>query len=137
MFHFDCQAWEESEAAAAVDPEPEREAAATSSKPASDYSSGATSRLARRLELDPEQTEALQPIMEGAMARSRQYWMTARDEFCAMQEDFHRNVNAMLRPEQAARFDEWTKELAERGRHRGGRHRGARKSDGTETGGCR
>ena len=137
MFHFDCQAWEESVAAAATDPGRAPESEAPPPDLQREHSTRATDRLAHRLELDSGQTEALQAIVDGAMVRSRHYWATARDEFCAMQQEFHRNVSEMLQPEQAARFDEWRKELADRSRHHGGRHRGARSSDGTESGGCR
>ena len=137
MFHFDCQAWEESVAAAAADPgrAPETEAPPLDLR--REHSTRATDRLAHRLEFDSGQTEALQAIVETAMVRSRRYWVTARDDFCAMQEEFHRNVSEMLQPEQAARFEDWRRELGERSRHHGGRRRGARPSDGTESGGCR
>ncbi len=138
MFLFDCQAWEESVTAAAADPgrAPETEAPPPPDRHR-EHSTRATDRLAHRLELDSGQTEALQAIVETAMVRSRRYWVTARDDFCAMQQEFHRNVSEMLQPEQATRFEEWRRELADRSRHHGGRHRGARSSDGTESGGCR
>ena len=137
MFHFDCQASQESAAGAAADSGPGPEAGPRLSERLRGHSAGATQRLAHRLELDPEQTETLRAIMEDAMVQSSHYWVSARDEFCTMQEEFHRNVGEMLDAEQAARFDEWRSELADRSRHRGGRHRGTHSSDGSDSGGCR
>ncbi len=73
-------------------------------------------RMAKRLELDPEQTAALSVLVEDAMTRGRSYWAGARDEFCAMQRDFHQQVAELLRPDQMHRFDEMRAELLERGR---------------------
>lgn len=137
MFHFDCRGSRENAAGAAVAPDPGQDAGLRLSDRLREHSVGATQHLAHRLELDPEQTETLRPIMEAAMVRSRHYWVRARDEFCAMQEEFHRSVGEVLNEEQAARFDAWRSELADRSRRHGGRHRGARSSGGPDSGGCR
>ena len=79
--------------------------------------------MARHLDLEAEQVEALEPIVEQAMLRGRRYWSGARDEFCSMQREFHRQVSELLSPEQAVRFNEMRLELTERGR----RHRGSQR----------
>ena len=137
MFHFDCRAWEESEGAAAADAGGDGQTETAPTDRLSEHSSRATKRLARRLELDPEQIEALAPIVADAMNRSRVYWIGARDEFCAMQGDFHQGMSELLRPEQAERFDEWRSELAERSRRHTNGHRGEHPGNGPESGGCR
>ena len=147
-FHFDCDEGEESaaDAADAAAPEAQSEAAqfeaaqsqATHSEAFLEHRSKMTHRMARRLELDPDQIEALQPIVGEAMVRGRLYWTEARDEFCAMQRDFHRQVGELLRPDQAVRFDEMRQDLWRRGGHRGDRDRGGRDGHGDDPAGeCR
>lgn len=138
-FHFDCREREENAAEEATAPAPDAGAEAAQSEAAQseaahseaflEHRSKMTHRMARRLELDADQIEALQPIVGEAMVRGRLYWTEARDEFCAMQRDFHRQVGELLRPDQAARFDEMRRELWERGR-RYGERRGDRDRDG-------
>lgn len=105
-FHFDCQDWEDERAAAAGNGALDVQPDADRSEAIREHGSGVTQRMARRLELDPDQVEALEPIVEEAMERSRRYWKGARNDFCTMQRDFHEQVSELLRPEQAARFDE-------------------------------
>ena len=141
MFHFDCRGWEEDADEAAATPAPEAAAGAADSEAFAEHRSKMTHRMARRLELDAEQIEALEPVVGEAMVRGRRYWTGARDEFCAMQRDFHRQVGELLRPDQAARFDEMSRELWQRGRrhedrNRDGRGRGHRGDDGSP-GECR
>lgn len=133
-FHFDCRDREESPAGAANVPAPEAGADAGAEPAESEafleHRSKMTHRMARRLELDPEQIEALEPIVGEAMVRGRLYWTGARDEFCAMQRDFHRQVGELLRPDQAERFDEMRQDLWRRGGHRGDRDRDGRDGHG-------
>ena len=144
MFHFDCRGWEEDANETAASSAPEAAADAVRSEAFAEHRSKMTHRMARRLELDAEQIEALEPIVGEAMVRGRGYWTGARDEFCAMQRDFHRQVGELLRPDQAARFDEMSRELWQRGRRHGGhedrdqdgRGRGRRGADGSP-GECR
>ena len=137
MLHFDCRSWEENEAAAAGGREPAEQTRTVDADRLREYSTRAAERLGKRLELEPEQIEALGPIVADAMSRSRVYWSGARDEFCAMQMHFHQQVSELLSPDQAARFDVWTAELAERGGRHGSGHRGDRSRDGEDSGGCR
>ncbi len=123
MFHFDCRGWEEEQAEATASPPGEGQADAVDPVSYDEYRSKVTHRMARRLELDAEQIEALEPIVGEAMERGRLYWTGARDEFCAMQRDFHRQVGALLRPDQAVLFDEMSEELWKRGRRHDGRGR--------------
>ena len=125
-FHFDCREREESSAEATDAPAPDAGAEPAESEAFHEHRSKMTHRMARRLELDPEQIEALEPIVGEAMVRGRLYWTWARDEFCAMQRDFHRQVGELLRPDQAARFDEMRQDLWRRGGHRGDRDRDGR-----------
>lgn len=116
MFHFDCRDREDDSAAPAgngasdvqlddvqpddVQPDEDR------SEEIREHGARVAQRMARRLELDPEQVEAFEPIVEEAMEQSRRYWKGARNDFCAMQRDFHQQVSELLRPDQAARFHE-------------------------------
>ena len=139
MFHFDCRGSEEADETAAS-PAPESRADAARSEAFDEHRSKMTRRMARRLELDPEQIAALEPIVGEAMIRGRDYWTGARDEFCAMERDFHRQVGELLRPEQAVRFDEMRRDLWEGSRRHGdrdhnGRGRG-RRGDGGSPGEC-
>lgn len=139
MFHFDCPEQDPSETTAS--PAPEAPADAARSEAFDEHRSKMTRRMARRLELDAEQIAALEPIVGEAMMRGRHYWTGARDEFCAMQRDFHRQVGELLRPDQAVRFDEMRRDLWERSRRHGdrdhdGRGRG-RRGDGDSPGDCR
>ena len=119
VFHFDCRGWEDGRTATTGDALTEERSSEVRSETSDAVSSDAarseslrehrsrvTHRMARRLELDPDQVEALEPIMGEAMERSRRYWTGARDDFCTMQRDFHRQVSELLTPEQATRFDE-------------------------------
>lgn len=128
MFHFDCRGWEEDADEAAATPAPEAAAGTPRSEAFAEHRSKMTHRMARRLELDAEQIEALEPLVGEAMVRGRRYWTGARDEFCAMQRDFHRQVGELLRPDQAVLFDEMSEELWKRGRRhdRRGRDRNGR-----------
>ena len=137
MLHFDCRSWEENQASAAGGDEPAEQTRTVDGDRLREHSSRAAERLGKRLELDPEQIEALGPIVADAMSRSRVYWRGARDEFCAMQMHFHQQVSGLLSPDQAVRFDEWRAELAERGRRHGSGYRGDRNRDGGDSGGCR
>lgn len=141
MFHFDCRGWEEAANDATASSAPEAAADAARSEAFAEHRLKMTHRMARRLELDAEQIEALEPIVGEAMVRGRRYWTGARDEFCAMQRDFHRQVGELLRPDQAVRLDEMSRELWRRGRRhedrdRDGRGRG-RRGDGVSQGECR
>jgi len=141
MFHFDCRDAEEDPGDATASSAPEAPADAARSEAAAEYRAKMTQRMARRLDLDPEQIAALEPIVGEAMARGRVYWTGARDEFCAMQRDFHRQVGELLRPDQAVRFDEMRRDLWDRSRRHGdrdhdGRGRG-RRGDGDSPGDCR
>lgn len=133
MFQFDCRdAEEDDETTASLAPA----ASAARSEAFDEHRSKTTRRMARRLELDPDQMAALEPIVGEAMLRGRLYWTGARDEFCAMQRDFHRQVGELLRPEQAVRFDEMRRDLWERSRRHGdrdhdGRGRGRRGDGGS------
>ncbi len=122
-FHFDCRGWEEEQAEGTASPPGEGQPAAANSDSYVEYRSKVTHRMAGRLELDAAQIEALEPIVGEAMERGRLYWTGAHDEFCAMQKDFHRQVGALLRPDQAVRFDEMSEELWKRGRRHYGRGR--------------
>ncbi|MXX77301.1 MAG: hypothetical protein F4210_04435 [Holophagales bacterium] len=126
MFHFDCRDREEDSAEASSSSAPEEPTDAARSEAGDEYRAKVTHRMARRLDLDPEQVAALEPIVGEAMVRGRLYWTGAREEFCAMQKDFHRQVGELLRPDQAVRFDEMQKELWERSR----RHEDRRDHDG-------
>lgn len=135
MFHFDCRGRDGDPTEATASPAPEAPDEAARSEAFEDHRSKMTRRMARRLELDPEQIAALEPIVGEAMIRGRHYWSGARDEFCAMQREFHRQVGELLRPDQVVRFDEMRKESWERSRHHGdggrdGRDRGRRGGDG-------
>ncbi len=179
VFHFDCRGWEDGRTGTTGDALTEERSSEVRSEAPSDaapsdavlsdavtsdaarseslreHRSKVTHRMARRLELDPDQVEALEPIMGEAMERSRRYWTGARDDFCAMQRDFHRQVSELLRPEQAARFDEMRYRIRaaghphskrsvdessnprmERERHHGDGHRG-RDGHRGEAGNCR
>lgn len=138
-FQFDCREWESRQTDAAADsgPETETEEADRVPRRFRDHSAKVADRLAERLELDPEQAEALVPVMEGAMIRSRSYWTTAREDFCAMQEEFRRDVTGLLRPEQAERFEEWWKKLSRHDRRHGGRHGDGHAGESADSGGCR
>ena len=116
MFHFDCRGWEQDASEGTASPGPEAPADAARSEAFDEHRSKMTRRMARRLELDPEQVAALEPIVGEAMVRGRLYWAGARDEFCAMQRDFHRQVGELLRPDQAVRFDEMRRDLWDRNR---------------------
>lgn len=140
MFHFDCRDREEDRETTGSSA-PEAPADAARSEAFDEHRSKMTRRMARRLELDPEQIAALEPIVGEAMLRGRLYWTGARDEFCAMQRDFHRQVGELLRPDQAVRFDEMRRDLWERTRRHedrdhDGRGRG-RRDDGDSPGDCR
>ena len=119
MFHFDCRDSEENAAEAAADRTSDAVADATRSEAFEQHRSKMTRRMAHRLELDPEQMEALEPIVGEAMVRGGRYWAGARDEFCAMQREFHRQVEEILRPEQSVRFDEMQRDLWKRSRRHG------------------
>ncbi len=139
MFHFDCRDREE-ESETAASPAPEAPADAARSAAADEYRTKVTRRMARRLELDPEQIAALEPIVGEAMERGRLYWTGARDEFCAMQRDFHRQVGELLRLDQTVRFDEmlrdpWDRNRRYEDRDRDDRGRG-RRGDGDSLGEC-
>ncbi len=140
MFHFDCRGWEEDREATASSA-PEAPADAARSEAFDEHRSKMTRRMARRLDLDPEQIAALEPIVGEAMVRGRLYWSGARDEFCAMQRDFHRQVGELLRPDQAVRFDEMRRDLWEGSRRRGDRDHGhdgrGRRDDDGSADGCR
>ncbi len=141
MFHFDCRGWEQDASEATAGPVPEASADTGRSEAADEYRAKVTRRMARRLELDPEQIAALEPIVGEAMVRGRLYWTGARDEFCDMQRDFHRQVGELLRPDQAVRFDEMRRDLWERSRRHedrdhDGRGRG-RRGDDDSLGDCR
>ena len=141
MFHFDCRGWEEDANESTASSAPKAAASAARSEAFGEHRSKMTHRMAQRLELDAEQIEALEPMVGEAMVRGRRYWTGARDEFCAMQRDFHRQVGELLRPDQAARFDEMSRELWQRGRrhedrNHDGRGRGRRGDDGS-LGECR
>lgn len=139
MFHFDCPEQDPSETTAS--PASEAPADAARSEGFDEHRSKMTRRMARRLELDAEQVAALEPIVGEAMMRGRIYWTGARDEFCAMQRDFHRQVGELLRPDQAVRFDEMRRDLWERSRRHGDRDHdgrgGGRRGDGGSPGDCR
>ena len=139
MFHFDCRDREEDRGTTAS-PAPEAPVDAARSEAADEYRAKVTQRMARRLELDAEQIAALEPIVGEAMMRGRHYWTGARDEFCAMQQDFHRQVGELLRPDQAVRFDEMRRDLWERSRRHGDRnhdgHGRGRGGDGGSRGEC-
>lgn len=140
MFHFDCRGWEQDASEATASRAPAASADVARSEAFDEHRSKMTRRMARRLELDPEQITALEPIVGEAMIRGRHYWSGARDEFCAMQRDFHRQVGELLRPEQAVRFDEMRRDLWEGSRRHGdrdhdGRGRG-RRGDGGSPGEC-
>lgn len=137
MLHFDCRSREENEASATGGLGPAEQRRTIDADRLREHSARAAERLGRRLELEPEQIEALEPIVADAMSRSRVYWRGARDEFCAMQMHFHQQVSELLSPDQAARFDEWTAKLAERGQRHGSGHPGDRNRDGEDSGGCR
>ncbi|MDE2976294.1 MAG: hypothetical protein OXU63_02105 [Acidobacteriota bacterium] len=141
MFHFDCRGWDEAANETAATSAPEAAADAARSEAFTEHRSKMTHRMARRLELDAEQIEALEPIVGEAMVRGRRYWTGARDEFCAMQRDFHRQVGELLRPDQAARFDKMSRELWQRGRRHDDRNqdgRGRRRGgDDVSLGECR
>ncbi|MCY3932492.1 MAG: hypothetical protein OXH70_12300 [Acidobacteria bacterium] len=139
MFHFDCRGWEEDTNQTAASSAPEAAAGAARSEAFAEHRLKMTHRMARRLELDAEQIEALEPIVGEAMVRGRRYWTGARDEFCAMQRDFHRQVGELLRPDQAARFDEMSRELWQRGRRHEDRDQDGRgrRGDGGAPGECR
>ncbi len=128
VFHFDCRGWEENPSGAPAD--------AARSEISDDHRSKMTRRMARRLELDSDQIAALEPIVGEAMVRGRLYWTGARDEFCALQRDFHRQVEELLRPDQAVRFDEMRRDLWDRNRTREDRERGdrGRRGDGDSPG---
>jgi len=138
-FHFDCPDSEATPAAATGNAGPQEHLDVARSEAFRKHRSGMTRRMARRLELEAEQVEALEPIVEQAMLKGSRYWSSARDEFCSMQREFHRQVSELLSPEQAVRFDEMRLELMERGRRRGDRdHDGhGRRGDGDSPGGCR
>ena len=71
MLHFDCRSWEENEASAAGGLEPAEQTETTNADRLREHSARAAERLGRRLELEPEQIAALEPIMADAMSRSR------------------------------------------------------------------
>ncbi len=170
--HFDCRGWEESQAELSGGAEdsgvrestgPSREAAADRTPAetpahldAADaaspelasalerHRSRFTERMKRRLDLDPEQVEALAAIVDEAMIRGRRYWAGARDAFCAMQRDFDSQVEELLRPDQALRFDEMRRDLWDRRPRQGtrdhdhdhdddreGKRHGGRRDDGS------
>ncbi len=133
MFHFDCRGAEESRAATTDNGDSEAHAEAARSDASREHRSKMTRRMARQLELEPEQVEALEPIVEQAMLSGHRYWSGARDEFCSMQREFHRQVSELLSPDQAVHFDEMRLELTERGR----RHRGRNDGDHRDSGECR
>ena len=141
MFHFDCRDSEEGPGDATASSTPEAPADAARSEEAAEYRAKVTRRMARHLELDPEQIAALEPIVGEAMVRGRLYWTGARDEFCALQREFHRQVGELLRPDQAVRFDEMRRDLWDRSRRHGDRdHDGpgrGRHGDGDSPGDCR
>jgi len=123
MFHFDCRGEDRDLAEGADSSAAARTGRARAERPDGveserflEYRSKMTRRMARRLELDPEQTAALEPIVGEAMLRGRGYWVEARDEFCAMQRDFLRQVSELLTSEQAGRFEEMRFELLHPGR---------------------
>ncbi len=132
-FHFDCPDPEATPAAATGNAGSQERPDAAHSEEFLKHRSRTTRRMARHLDLEAEQVEALEPIVEQAMLRGRRYWSGARDEFCSMQREFHRQVSELLSPEQAVRFDEMRLELTERGR----RHRGRNDDDHRDSGGCR
>ncbi|MYB19624.1 MAG: hypothetical protein F4Y16_11650 [Holophagales bacterium] len=139
MFQFDCPDAEEDDETTAS-PAPAASADAARSEAFDEHRSKMTRRMARRLELDPDQIAALEPIVGEAMLRGRLYWTGARDEFCAMQRDFHREVEELLRPDQAVRFDEMRRGLWERSRRHEDRdhdgHGRGRRGDGGSPGEC-
>lgn len=141
MLHFDCRDSEEGPGDATASSAPEASADAARSEAAAEYRAKVTQRMARRLELDPEQVAALEPIVGEAMVRGRLYWTGAREEFCAMQREFHRQVGELLRPDQAVRFDEMRRDLWDRSRRHGDRdhdRRGhGRHGDEDSAGDCR
>lgn len=139
MFHFDCRGLEQDPGETTAIPAPEAPADAARSEAFDEHRSKMTRRMARRLELDAEQIAALEPIVGEAMVRGRLYWSGARDEFCAMQRDFHRQVGELLRPDQAVRFDEMRRDLWERSRrHEDRDHDGrGRRGDSDSPGDCR
>lgn len=140
MFHFDCRDSEQDASEATASPAPEPPAGAARSEAFDEHRSKMTRRMARRLELDPEQIAALEPIVGEAMMRGRRYWTGARDDFCAMQRDFHRQVGELLRPDQAVRFGEMRRDLWDRSRRHEDRDhddRGrGRRGDGESGGEC-
>ncbi len=111
---FDCRDRDEGLAAAAAASSPDTTPADDAMSEAFDRRrSSLTRRMARRLELDAQQVELLEPIVGEAMARSRRYWTEAREEFCAMQRDFHQQVGELLRPDQTALLDDMRRDLLE------------------------
>ena len=129
MFHFDCRDEDGAPSGAAAGSAREAPDEAARAAAFEEHRSKMTHRMARRLDLEPEQIEALEPIVGEAMLRGRRYWTGARDEFCAMQDDFHRQVGELLRPDQAARFDEMRRDLWDRGRRHDNRDRDDRRRD--------
>ncbi len=132
-FHFDCPDSDATPAATTGNAGSEEHLDAARSEAFRKHRSKMAGRMARRLDLEPEQVEALEPIVEQAMLRGHRYWSGARDEFCSMQREFHRQVSELLSPDQAVRFDEMRLELMERGR----RHRGRNDGDHRDSGECR
>ncbi len=115
MFHFDCRAWQEEQAALTgrvLDEEPAPEAARA--RQHDENGVELTHRMARKLDLDAEQTVALATVVAEAMDRGRRYWSAARDDFCSMQRDFHDSVRSLLRSEQEPHFDHLERELERR-----------------------
>ncbi len=131
-FHFDCPDSEATPAATTGNADSQEHLDAARSEEFRKHRSRTTRRMARRLDLEAEQVEALEAIVEQAMLRGLRYWSGARDEFCSMQREFHRQVSELLSPDQAVRFDEMRLELTERGR----RHRGRNDGDHRESGEC-
>ena len=83
-------------------------------------------RLDEALDLTDEQSAELLPILQEAEAERRELHERMmeefRPEFCALMEDTHSQVAAVLTPEQAEQFDEIKSEHLDRlERHRGGR----------------
>ena len=73
-------------------------------------------RLAERLDLSPEQTEQLQPIVKRNMDELRKLRNSAMAETKAVFERMEREIAERLTPEQRAKYEQMNKEMRENAR---------------------
>jgi Spy/CpxP family protein refolding chaperone len=78
------------------------------------WGDGHLRRLARHLELRPEQVEQLKPIVRRNMEELGRLRAESMTESRAVFERMEREISAQLTPEQRSKFDEYNREARER-----------------------